>query len=47
MDGNAFPMEARQSGIETPLTVDYKAEILKQTMTLTLDDALKEVKERQ
>ena len=40
-------MNAIRSGIETPLTTDYKAEILKQTMTLTLEDALKEVKERQ
>jgi hypothetical protein len=47
MDGITFLMNAIRSGIETPLTADYKAEILKQTMTLTLEDALKEVKERQ
>ena len=47
MDGITYLMNAIRSGIETPLTADYKAEILKQTMTLTLEDALKEVKERQ
>jgi hypothetical protein len=47
MDGITYLMNAIRSGIETPLTADYKAEILKQTVTLTLDDALKEVKERQ
>jgi hypothetical protein len=40
-------MNAARSGIEIPLTADNKAEILKQTVTLMLDDALKEVKERQ
>jgi hypothetical protein len=38
-------MNAIQSGIETPLTADYKAEILKQTLTLTLEEALKTAKE--
>ena len=38
-------MDAIQSGIETPLTADYKAEILKQTKTLSLEDALRKVKE--
>jgi hypothetical protein len=47
MDGITYLMNAIRSGIETPLTADYKAEILKQTVALTLEDALKEVKERQ
>jgi hypothetical protein len=44
MDGITYLMNALRSGIETPLTADYKAEILKQTLTLTLEDALKTAK---
>jgi hypothetical protein len=40
-------MEAKRSGIETPLTSAYETEILNQTVTITLDEALKEAKERQ
>ena len=46
MDGITYLMNAIHSGIETPLTADYKAEILKQTLTLTLEEALKTVRER-
>ena len=45
MDGITYLMNAIRSGIETPLTADYKAEILKQTMTLTLEEALKTAKD--
>ena len=41
MDGITYLMRTIQSGIETPLTADYKTEILKQTVTLTLEEALK------
>lgn len=44
-DGITYLMSAVQCGIETPLTADYKAEILKQTMTLTLEEALKTAKD--
>jgi hypothetical protein len=40
-----YLIDAIRSGIETPLTADYKAEILKQTMALTLEEALKTVKD--
>lgn len=46
-DGITYLMKAVQSGIETPLTADSKAEVLKQTMTLTLEEALKTVKDEQ
>lgn len=45
MDGITYLMNAIQHGIETPLTADYRAEILKQAMTLTLDEALKVTRE--
>jgi hypothetical protein len=45
MDGITYLMNAIASGIETPLTVDYRAEILKQTLSLTLEEALKTVRE--
>ena len=45
MDGITYLMNAIRSGIETPLTADYKAEILNQTMTLTLEEALKTVRD--
>lgn len=45
MDGITYLIDAIRSGIETPLTTDYKAEILKQTVTLTLAEALKIAKE--
>jgi hypothetical protein len=44
-DGITYLMDAIRSGIETPLTADYRAEILKQTMTLTLEEALKTAKD--
>ena len=44
-DGITYLMDAIQSGIETPLTADYKAEIMKQTKTISLEDALRKVKE--
>ena len=44
MDGITYLMNAIRSGIETPLTADYKAEVLRQTVTLTLEDALKTAK---
>jgi hypothetical protein len=37
---------AIRSGTETPLTADCKAEVLKQTKALALDEALKTAKER-
>jgi hypothetical protein len=46
MDGITYLMNAKQSDIETPLTADYKAEILKQTVTLSLEEALKVAKEK-
>jgi hypothetical protein len=47
MDGITYLIDAIRSGIETPLTADYKAEILKQTVTLTLEEALKAAKDGQ
>jgi hypothetical protein len=44
-DGITHLMDAIRGGIETPLTADYKAEILKQTTTLTLEEALKIAKD--
>ena len=45
MDGITYLINAIHCGIDTPLTSEYKAEILKQTVTLTLEDALKQAKE--
>ena len=47
MDGITYLINAIPSGIATPLTADYKAEVLKQTLTLTLEEALKTVRETQ
>ncbi len=46
-DGITYLMEAKRSGIDTPLTAAYQTEILNQTVTITLDEALKEARERQ
>jgi hypothetical protein len=45
MDGITYLMNMIHSGIETPLTAAYKTEILKQTVTLTLEEALKTARE--
>jgi hypothetical protein len=39
-DGISYLIEAIASGIKTPLTSDYEAEILKQTGTRSLKEAL-------
>ena len=40
-DGISYLKNNLELGIETPLTQDYKAEILRQTKTKSLDEALK------
>jgi hypothetical protein len=44
MDGISYLMSNLALGIETPLTQVYKAEVLRQTMTETLQEALNKVK---
>jgi len=44
MDGISYLMSNLSAGIETPLTQVYKAEVLSQTMTESLEEALNKVK---
>ena len=44
MDGISYLIDAIAAGIETPLTTTYKAEILKQTGTVSLEGALRKAK---
>ena len=43
-DGISYLMSNVAVGIETPLTSDYEAEILRQTQTESLNEALSKVK---
>jgi len=44
MDGITYLMETIASGIDTPLTQDYKVEILNRTTTLSLKEAIEKEK---
>jgi hypothetical protein len=45
-DGITYLMDAKQCGVETPLTRGYESEILRQTRTKTLRDAVNQLRSR-
>ena len=45
-DGITYLMDAKRCGVETPLTRGYESEILRQTRTRTLRDAVNQLRSR-